>query len=54
MAYALYAAAASQMLTAVVAQIAGWGFTFVLNGFFALLWVASGLLFRRAGETDCP
>jgi hypothetical protein len=50
MAYALYATAAAQMLTAVVAQVAGWGFTFVLNGFFALLWIGAGLLFRRAGD----
>lgn len=50
MAYAMYATAAAQMLTAVVAQAAGWGFTFVLNGFFALLWAGSGLLFRSAGD----
>jgi hypothetical protein len=49
MANAMLATAAAQMLTAVIAQIAGWGFTFVLNGFFALLWVGSALLFRRAG-----
>lgn len=52
MATALFATAAAQMLVAVIAQVAGLGFTFILNGFFALLWVGSGLLFRRASEAD--
>ena len=50
MAVALFATAGAQMLVAVIAQIAGLGSTFVLNGIFALLWVGAALLFRRAGS----
>ena len=52
MARALFATALAQMLVAAIAQIAGLGFTFILNGFFAALWVGSALLFRRASATD--
>ena len=48
MAHVLFAMALAQMLVAVIAQVAGLGFTFLLNGFFATLWVGSGLLFRVA------
>lgn len=51
MARALVAMALAQMSVAVIAQIAGLGFTFILNGFFAALWVGSALLFRRASAT---
>jgi hypothetical protein len=51
MARALFATALAQMLVAVIAQIARLGFTFILNGFFAALWVGSALLFRRASAT---
>ena len=39
------------MLVTVIAQIAGLGFTFIANVFFATLWVGSALLFRRTEET---
>jgi hypothetical protein len=52
MARALFATALAQMLVALIAQIAGLGFTFMLNGLFATLWVVSSLLFRRAGASD--
>ncbi len=51
MARVLFATAIAQMLVAVIAQLAGLGFTFVLNGFFAMLWVGSALLFRRASAS---
>ena len=51
MARALFATALAQMLVAVIAQIAGLGFTFMLNGFFATLWTGSALLFRRASAS---
>jgi hypothetical protein len=51
MARALLATAFTQMLVAVIAQIAELGSAFVLNGSFAALWVGSALLFRRASST---
>jgi hypothetical protein len=57
MAQALFATALAQILVAVIAQLAGLvpvdappgrGLTFLLNGFFAALWVGSASLFRRA------
>ena len=49
MAGALFATALAQMSVAVIALVAGLGFTLILNGFFAALWVGSAMLFRRAG-----
>jgi hypothetical protein len=51
MAHALFATALTQMLVAVIAQIAGLESMFILNGCFAALWVGSALLFRRASAT---
>lgn len=51
MACVLFATAVAQMLIAVIAQIAGFGFTYILNGFFAALWALSALLFRRSSAT---
>jgi len=52
MARALFATASAQMLVAVIAQVAGLGSTFVLNGFFGVLWIGSALLFRRANRPE--
>jgi hypothetical protein len=62
MAYTLFAAALVQMLVPTFALFVwpaqtSWGEAgvmgvFVLNGFFAFLFVVSGLLFRRAKTTD--
>lgn len=52
MARALFATALAQMLVAVIAQAAGLGSTFMLNGFFAALWAGSALLFRRAARAS--
>ena len=48
MARAMYATAAAQMAVGMIAWIAGLGFTLILNGSFAALWLGSGVLFRRA------
>ncbi len=50
MARVLFATASAQMLVGVIALIAGLGFTLILNGFFAALWVGSALLFRQAAR----
>ena len=50
MARVLFATAGAQMLVGVIALIAGLGFTLILNGFFAALWVGSALLFREAAR----
>ena len=50
MARALIATAVAQMAVAVIAWAAGLGFTLLLNGFFAALWMGSALLFRRAED----
>jgi hypothetical protein len=49
---ALVATALTQMLVAVITLVAGLGFTLMLNGLFALLWVVSAALFRRASATN--
>ena len=56
MARALFVMALMQAVVAVIALIAGWGSTaaiwpwdiLILTGFFAALWLGSGLLFRHA------
>ena len=35
-----------------IGVLAGFGFTLILNGLFAALWVGSALLFRRAARTQ--
>ena len=52
MARAMFAMALAQMLVGVIALIAGLGFTLILNGFFAALWVGSALLFRSAARNN--
>jgi hypothetical protein len=48
MARALVATALAQALVAVIALIAGWGYTVILTGFFVALWLVSAWLFRKA------
>ena len=50
MARALVATAIAQALVAVIALIVGWGFIFVLTGFFILLWLTSAYLFWKAAK----
>ncbi|XXZ58680.1 hypothetical protein WME74_01305 [Sorangium sp. So ce341] len=47
---ALVATAIAQALVAVIALIAGWGYTLILTGFFVALWLTSARLFRRAAR----
>jgi len=50
MARALFATALAQLLVGVIALLTGLGFTLILDGSFAALWVGSALLFRRAAR----
>jgi len=50
MARALFATALAQLLVGVIALFTGLGFTLILDGSFAALWVGSALLFRRAAR----
>jgi len=50
MARALVATALAQALVAVIALIAGLGYTLLLTGFFVALWLTSARLFRRAAQ----
>ena len=52
MACALFATAVAQMLVVVIALVAGWGITLIINGFFAALWIGSAVLFRRASISE--
>lgn len=63
MARVLFATAGAQMLVPVIAliiwppQVTSWGAAsvvgvFILNAFFATLWLGSALLFRRASASD--
>jgi hypothetical protein len=50
MARALVATALAQALVAVIALIAGLGYTLILTGFFVALWLTSARLFRKAAQ----
>ena len=50
MARALVLTAIAQALVAVIALIAGWGYIFVLTGFFIVLWLTSAQLFWKAAK----
>ena len=50
MACALAATALAQASTAVIAAVAGWGYTFVLTAIFVALWLLSAQLFRRSAR----
>jgi hypothetical protein len=50
MARALVATAAAQALVAVIALIAGFGYTLVLTAIFVALWLTSARLFRTAAQ----
>ena len=54
MACALFATALAQGLVAVIALIAGLGFTGPITVFFAGLWLASAWLFRKAAREQDP
>ncbi len=44
----MIAMAVVQLLISMITPILGWGPTFVVNGFFAALWIVSALLFHNA------
>ena len=54
MARALVATALAQALVAVIALIAGWGYTLILTGVFVALWLTSARLFRKAARERTP
>jgi hypothetical protein len=52
MAIALVATAVAQVTVAIVALVAGYGFTGPLTVFFTGLWLASAWLFRKAAGRE--
>jgi hypothetical protein len=54
MARALVGTALAQALVAVIALIAGLGYTLILTGFFVALWLTSARLFRKAAREQSP
>lgn len=50
MSRALLGTAIAQALVAMIALVAGWGYTLVLTGFFVALWLTSARLFRKAAR----
>ena len=54
MARALFATALAQALVAVIALIAGLGYTLILTGFVVALWFTSARLFRKAAREQTP
>lgn len=46
--------ALAQALVAVIALIAGLGYTLILTGFFVALWLTSARLFRKAARGQSP
>jgi hypothetical protein len=52
MALALVATAVAQVTVAIVALVAGYGFTGPLTVFFTGLWLASAWLFRKAADRE--
>ncbi len=54
MARALVATALVQALVAVIALVAGLGYTLILTAFFVALWLTSARLFRKAAREQTP
>jgi hypothetical protein len=54
MARVLAGTALAQALVAVIALIAGLGYTLILTGFFVALWLTSAWLFRKAAREQSP
>lgn len=54
MARTLIVMAIAQILAGVIGLMAGWGFTLILDGVFAALWLGSAWLFRRAAQEEPP
>lgn len=52
MAHALIATALAQVAAAVIAMVAGWGFTGPVTLVFAALWLTSAWLFRKAAREE--
>lgn len=52
MALVLLAMAVGQLLVEVNGLLSGWGTRWILNGFFAALWIGSALLFLRAAKEE--
>lgn len=52
MALTLLVMAVGQLLIEVNGLRSGWGSRWILNGFFAALWIGSALLFRRAAKKE--
>lgn len=52
MARALVATAVAQLLVAVIAVLAGLGYTFIVTAFFVALWLTSAWMFGKATEKD--
>lgn len=52
MARALVATAVAQALVAVIAVVAGLGYTLVVTAFFVALWLTSAWQFGKAAQTD--
>lgn len=54
LARALVATALAQTLVAVIALVAGLGYTLVLTAFFVMLWLTSARLFEKAAREQAP
>lgn len=52
MARTMVATAFAQAIAAIIALLAGWGFTVVFTGVFIILWLASAYLFRKAAHSS--
>lgn len=52
MARVMVATSITQVLIAVIALVAGWGYIFVLTAFFVFLWLSSAHLFRKTAQTS--
>lgn len=52
MAYTAYAMAITMVIIGLITWIGGWGFTPVITAFFTILFLVSGMLYRKASETD--
>jgi hypothetical protein len=46
----MVAMAITQTLISIIVLVAGLGYTFVITGFFVLLWLTSAWLFKKSGQ----
>ncbi len=52
MSYTAYAMSATMVIIGIITLVAGWGFTPIITAFFTVIFLISGMLYRKASERE--